>query len=144
MNAGRRIRIITPPARYTFGESLERRAEDLLTRSRMGDRSDAATATVENEIALTVDHLLRLREFHCQIVRDIVRQECYLGTEIIQREPRPPVYLDPRLPERDRLRDRLRSLSEEKRRWLARYVERRQDLLDRLQRLLSRHSLLHD
>lgn len=135
---------MTPAARRNFGESLESKAEAILARGRPPDRSDAVAATVETEIALTVDHLLRLREFQRQIARDIVRQECYLGTEIIQREPRPPVYVDPRLPERDRLRDRLRSLSEEKRRWLSRYVERRQDLLDRLQRLLSRHSLLHE
>ena len=144
MNVGRRIRVISPAARPTFGESLEQRAGDILARSRMRDRSDAVAATVENEIALAVDHLRRLRDFHGSIARDIVRQECYLGTEIIQREPRAPVYVDPRLPERDRLRDRLRSLSEEKRRWLARYVERRQDLLDRLQRLLTRRALLHD
>ena len=144
MSVGRRIRVITPAARRTFGESLESKARDILERARPRDRSDAVAATVEIDIALTVDHLFRMRELHRQIARDIVRQECYLGTEIIQREPRRPVYVDPRLPERDRLRDRLRRLSEEKRRWLARYVERRQDLLDRLQRLLSRHALLHE
>lgn len=105
------------------------------------DRADdPITAALERELSLTVSHLETLRRTHQSIERSLMRHECYLETEIIQREPRPPVYVDPRLPERDRLRDRLRQIDEERRRWSTRYTEQMQTLLDRLLWLVNRHA----
>ncbi len=90
-------------------------------------------------MALTLDHLDRLRGVHRRINKSLVRHECDIGTAILQREPRPPVYVDPRLPERDRLRDRLRKLDEERRRWSIQYAKDLQSLMDRLLSLSSKH-----
>ena len=139
----KKVRILDRvPARQTFAERLELHAFELVRRGARRVEPDPIVSIVEQEVALTLDHLDRLREAHRRIHRSLLRHECYLGTAIIQREPRPPVYLDPRLPERDRLRDRLRKIDEERRRWTVQYVKERQSLLDRLLSLVNKHGPL--
>lgn len=99
-------------------------------------------ATLTREMALTVDQLEGIRKVHDKARRSLLRQECYLDTEITQREPRPPVYEDPRLPERDRLRDRLRAVEKERRKLLLSEEEQLRPLHDRLLTLLNRHDQL--
>ncbi len=139
----KKVRILDPkPARPKSSERLEQRARELTRRNGWRDGKDPITAIVEREVALTLDHLDELRQVHRRIHRSLIRHECYLGTEIIQREPTPPAYEDPRLPERDRLRDRLRKIDEERRRWAAQYAKECQTLLDRLLSLVGRREQL--
>ncbi len=136
-----RVRIIEKKVRLSFGERLEARASEIVR----GDHSierDPVTSTIEREIALTLGHLNRARALHRNIHLNLLHQECYLDTEIMQREPTPPVYRDPRLPERDRLRDRLRDIERERRNLAAIYEEKLQALRDRLLVLLNRHAVL--
>lgn len=135
-----RIRIIDKKPRPSFGERLEARASEIV-RTRLDDR-DPVTSTIERELALTLSHLSRARKLHRSIHLNLLHQECYLDTEIMQREPTPPVYRDPRLPERDRLRDRLREIERERRNLAAIYEEKLQLLHDRLLVLLNRHGML--
>ncbi len=93
-------------------------------------------------MALTLDQLEGIRKVHDKARRSLLRQECYLDTEITQREPRPPVYEDLRLSERDRLRDRLRTIEKERRTLLLLEEEELRPLHDRLLTLLNRHDQL--
>ena len=139
----RRIRVVAKQPQTTFAERLEQRAHQLVRRSRQSDEREPIASMLDREVELTLDHLDRLRGVHDRIRRGLLRHECYLDTEIIQREPRPPVYTDSRLPERDRLRDRLRKVDEERRRWAVQYAKDRQILLDRLLVLVGRRNLLN-
>ena len=67
-------------------------------------QDDSITFGIRREIALTLDHIERTRALHQELRRNLLRHECYLSTEILQREPRGhQVYDDYRLPERDRV-----------------------------------------
>lgn len=137
----RRVRIIEKKTRPSFGERLEARASEIVRRDHSGER-DPVTSTIEREIALMLSHINRARALHRTIHLNLLHQECYIDTDIRQREPTPPVYRDPRLPERDRLRDRLREIERERRNLAAIYEEKLQALHDRLLVLLNRHAVL--
>ena len=110
------IRIIKKEKKLTFAEQLEQRARHLVKNAGKNQDRRGTTSALERELALTLSHMNHVRESHDRAQRSLLRQECYLDTEIIQREPQEPVYQDPRLPERDRLRDRLRNVEKERRR----------------------------
>jgi len=136
-----RVRIIEKQPRLSFGERLEARASEIVKRDHSSER-DPVTSTIEREIALTLSHLSSARALQRTIHLNLLHQECYIDTEIMQREPTPPVYRDPRLPERDRLRDRLREIERERRNLAAIYEEKLQNLHDRLLVLLNRHAMV--
>ena len=136
-------RIVEPkPPPPTFARRVEAKARRLAERPTDNRNSDATLATLVREMALTLDQLEGIRKVHGKVRRNLLRQECYLETEITQREPRPPVYEDRRLPERDRLRDRLRSIEKERRKLLLSEEEQLRPLHDRLLTLLNRHDQL--
>jgi hypothetical protein len=93
-------------------------------------------------MALALDHIQGVRWLHKNLRRGLLRLECYIDTEIMQREPRPPFFYDERLPERDMLRARLLKIEQERRRLAVAEVERLQPLHDRLLTLVLRHGLL--
>ena len=133
------VRIIDPtPVIPTFAQRVESRARRLTKRLDQDRERDPTLDTLTHEVALTVDQIDGLRKSHEKVRRNLLRQECYLETEITQREPRPPVYEDPRLPERDRLR----AVEKERRRLLLSEEEALRPLHDRLLSLLNRHDQL--
>ncbi|MCH8147407.1 MAG: hypothetical protein IH987_05340 [Planctomycetes bacterium] len=138
----KRIRILNDKPPPSFSQRLELQAREIVRRGRQREGQDPIVLLIERDIALTLDHLDRLRDVHREIRSSLMRHECNLGTAILQRTPPPPVYEDPRLPERDRLRDRIRHLDEERRRWSVQYVRDRQAILDRLLSLANRHRQL--
>lgn len=138
----KRIRIIEHKPLPSFGERLEAKAGAVIRHNRSDDREYSITWTLERELALTLSHINRARSLHQQLHRNLLRQECYIDTEIIQRQPRIPVYTDERLSERDRLRDRLRDIEKERRRLAVDYEAQLRSLHDRLLALLNRHTLL--
>lgn len=138
----KRIKILERKPQPSFGERLEAKASEIIRRERTDDRTFFVVSTLERELALTLSHIQRVRALQQQLHLNLLRQECYLDTEIMQREPRPHNYVDYRLPERDRLRDKLRQLEHERRHLAIVYVERLQPLHDRLLTLLNRHTQL--
>ncbi len=139
----RRIRIIEPTRRApTFSERLENRARELVARTDLEGRTDEITPLVDREMALTLDQLNRTRALHGRLRHSLLVQELYLDTEIMQREPREPVYIDERLPERDRLRDRLRAVDKERRKLAMEEESRLQTLHDRLLSVVNKHHQL--
>jgi hypothetical protein len=139
------IRIVPESGRRTnedagnapFARKLEAEAEQVLAGRRSS--GDSIEATIEREIALTFEHIQLERSLHRGERQSLLRIECYLDTEIMQRSPRPPFYYDTRLDERDRLRDRLNALEHERRRLVAEYLSRMIGLQNRLLHLLNRH-----
>ena len=137
------LRIVEPkPTPPTFARRIEAKARRLASRANGNREDDATLATLVREMSLTLDQLEGTRKIHDKVRRNLLRQECYLETEITQREPRPPVYEDSRLPERDRLRDRLRAIEKERRKLLLSEEEQLRPLHDRLLTLLNRHDQL--
>ena len=141
VNMAKVIRILCKRAKPTFGETLEEKARQLTDNA---ERQGAVTvgSIVEQEIVLVVNHIDRLRAMHENLHRSLLQIECYVDTEIIQREPREPVYIDYRLAERDRLRNRLFKIEEERRKLAVAHEDKIQTLHDRLLSLMQRQSLL--
>ncbi len=141
---GRRIRIIEHKPEKSFSERLEDRAGTLLKSARNRDTSDQVIRIVERDLALAMSHIRSVRRVHKQLRRDLTRAECYIETEIIQREPRIPVYVDRRIAERDMLRARLLAIGQERRRLALMEAEKLQALHDRLLMLINRRTSLGD
>ena len=83
-----------------------------------------------------------VRRLHKETQLDLIRLECYIGTEILRREPQIPVYEDPRLPERDMLRARLLKIGQERRRLALTEEEKLRDLHNRLLELMNKRSFV--
>ena len=134
----RRIRVIEPVVTHDFAQHLEERAKEAI-QSRDQEDSTSITSGLQREMSLALDHIERTRQLHDNLRRNLRQHELYLLTEILQREPRgSQVYRDYRLPERDRLRDRLRELDAERRRLAIWHEEHRSRLHDRLLTLFNR------
>lgn len=134
------IRVLEKKPNPSFGERLEERAREIVNSVNLD--GDSTTRSIENELALTLSHLDGVREVHETLRRNLLRQECYLDTEILQREPREPVYEDTRLEERDMLRDRLRKIEQERRTLLLKEEEQIQGIRDRVLDLVSKRGIL--
>ncbi len=124
----------------SFAKNLEALAQSIRDRVAIGGRSHTIVSMLEQDIALAVEHIQGLRTLNRTLLRSLLRVECYIDTEIMQREPREPVYVDERLADRDRLRNKLQKLEEERRRHAVTYREKMQELHDRLLSLLQRHA----
>ncbi len=144
MTTGRRIRIIERKPVATFSQELEDRVQDLLDSTRKRHTPDPVVETVERDLALALSHIRGVRQLHAQLRHDLVRVECYIETEIIQREPREPVYVDRRIAERDMLHGRLLTIGQERRRLALAETEKLHVLHDRLQMLMHRWKFLGD
>ena len=126
----------------SFAKNLEALAQSIRDRVATGGRNHTIVSMLEQDIALAMDHIQGLRTLNHTLLRSLLRVECYIDTEIMQREPREPAYIDERLAERDRLRNKLQKLEEERRRHAVTYREKMQELHDRLLSLLQRHAHL--
>ena len=140
----KRVRVLKPePAKPTFVQRMERSAHRLAKRLN-GDRErDVTLAVLTREMALTLDQIEGVRLAHERARSSLLRHERYLNTQILQRRPRPPVYDDPRLEERDRLCDRIRAVEKERRRLLISEEDQLRPLQDRLLSLLNKHDQLN-
>lgn len=140
----RRIRIVKSPRKPTFSERLEQRARSLTERRR--DETDERTLSsmLRGDIALTVNQIDDLRRLHERLRRNLLRIECYIQTEITQREPREPVYEDRRIAERDMLRARLLNIEQERRRLAISEADRLQALHGRLLGLMNKRSYVEE
>ena len=134
----KRIKVVEKRRRRTFSERLEERARVRTERIEDAQRNRTLSSGLEQAIALTLDQIESVRRVHKKLRRDLLRIECYIDTEIMQREPHEPVYEDPRLPERDMLRARLLKIGQEQRRLELIEEEKLRSLHDRLVALMNR------
>lgn len=136
-----RVKEIIRKREPSISEKIEARAQAIAKAPRRETES-SVVSILESEIALTMDQIDRTRALHAGLHRDILHSELYIGTEILWRKPREPVYIDYRLAERDRLRDRILWLRREKRQLALIEEEKLQGLHDRLGRLLTQRDQL--
>ena len=134
----RRIREVRPRAEpIGFAVRVEAEARRIIRSGHARSRDRSTSRTLERRLALALDHLDTTRKTHARIRRSLDEQEASIRIEIRRREPRPPVYADPRLPERDMLRGRLLRLGQERRRLLAVEHAGIRDAQDRLAQLVE-------
>ncbi len=139
----RSIRIIEPPKpKPSFGQQLEERARALADRSNHEASRTAPTTGIEREIALTLDHLNRVRELHDDERHRLHQWEGTVNNELLQIEPRGPVYVDLHTLHRQILRSRLFKIDDERRQLNLRESKEVQGLQDRLLQLLNAQAQL--
>ena len=138
----RRMRIVKPVRQPSFSERLESSARRIIAAAD-GERSTTTTSrSIVSRIALTLDQIDTLRSTHQRLRASLRQQELHIGTDILRREPRPPVYVDPRLPERDMLRGRLMILAAERRRLALLEDKELRGLHDRLRESVTQWAVL--
>lgn len=126
-------------AQIALTRGLEAIAREV-TRTLCMDRLDNSIgASVEREIAMILEHMERLREFHRNQLASVLLVETYVDTELLQMEQRLPRYSWYRFPEREKLQGRLQELGKERRKLLSAYEEKLEVLEDRLLSFLHRH-----
>ena len=138
----RRIRIIEKKREPTFTERLEEKAGRIVANSQERTRTNSVEASVRSEIALTLSHINSVRNLHEKLRRNLLRLECYIDTEIMQRTPRLPAFAEHRIAERDMLRARLLTIEAERRKLIVTEEKELRELHDHLFTLLTRHTCL--
>ena len=123
----------------SFAGKLEERACKVVddTIGRNGNISQSSI--IEDDLALTLHQIDRLRARGQEIGQSLLQAECYIGTELMQMEQRTPRYSPYRFPEREKLQRRLGRIDEERRRFSTSHAEKMASLHDRLLSLLNKH-----
>ena len=104
--------------------------------------SGSVTTSLEQDIALTLEQMDRLRSLQERQMTSLCRTECYVDTELMQMEERTPRYSPYRFPERDKLQKRLFSIEAERRKHGVFYEDRLQGLQKKLLELMQKHQQL--
>ncbi len=138
----RRIRILYPVTERSFAERLEQQARTMIKRPDRNGQPSSTIRSLEQELALTLDHLDKTRELHESLRRNLVRIECYVDNELIDMERRTPKYSPYRFPEREKLQRRLIRIEEERRRLALQEHEQVRELRAQLLSLLGKRELL--
>ena len=134
----RKIRVIEKISPPTYGHRIEQTARTICERPEEKVQGIPLLTYFERDIALTLHHIQDLRNLHKNLRRNLLQLECYIDTEITQREPRIPVYQDDRIAERDMLRGRLLVIEQERRRLSILEHDKIRFLQDRLLSLMSK------
>ena len=133
----------TGSPKKSFGAELEERARQILERrSHTAGRPWAPTSALEDAIALSLDQVRDARARERVVLESLLKEECDVGTELLQMEDRTPRYSPYRFPERAKLRARLARLAEERRRLVIAQADRVNTFHDRLLSLLGKHAQL--
>lgn len=119
-------------------DQIENQARKLTRRLSQHERDEPVLSELEREIALTLDQMDGARQLHEQQRRSLLRQECYVDTDLLVmnrlRYPTEPMH-----DHRDRLKQRLSRIERERRELAGSQFERLTDLQDRLFSLMQRH-----
>ena len=128
-------------------DDLERKCRDVL-RAVQGDEDDETPASfVERELALTLDHIRRVRQQDRHFRRGLLERECDIETQIMNIRPSYYRYIPHRWVEQSkmviRLTAALTAVETQRNRLIVDYDKRMQALHDRLLQLLNMHAQLH-
>lgn len=124
-----------------FSQRLEQRANRIakkINRSN-GNRDMSPLSVLEQEIAMTMENIVRLRHVKDSQLDSLLQMEIYTDTELMQMEARTPKYSAYRFPEREKLQRRLLHIEEERRRMALSHEEKEQAMHERLLSLLNKH-----
>ncbi len=127
----------------TITQDLEEEARNLVrTLNTRQYSSLPITSLLEQDIALTLEQIDRLRNLQQRQLTSLCRTECYVDTELMQMEERTPRYSPYRFPERDKLQKRLFAIEAERRKQAASYEDKIQCLQSKLLSLMQKHKQL--
>ncbi len=125
-----------------FSSRLEGEARDLMLNMKTRQYSGSITTLLEQNIALTLEQIDRLRGLQKKQLTSLCRTECYVDTELMQMEERTPRYSPYRFPEREKLQRQLFAIEAERRKHSVFYEDRLQGLQKKLLELMQRHEQL--
>ena len=123
-------------------ESLEEKARRLAREIGKDTDETPVSATVKRQIALTLEHIERVRDLHAKLRDSILYMQCYTETELIRMEDRTPKYSPNRFPEREKIQKRLFALDQERRKLASAEEEKLQVMQQRLLSLMDRHTVI--
>ena len=126
----------------TFRESLEKKVDRLAAASSREQWDKSIPSTLRREIALTAEQLNRQREAHRIQLRQLLKTECSVRTDLIRLKQRQPRYSLELPPERGRLKQKLSDIDKERRTLSHRLEDKMQGLEDRLLNLVHKHEQL--
>lgn len=122
-----------------FSHLVENEARDLVKNISRTNGSLSLTTLLEQEVALTVEQIDRLRELQKNQHLSLLRTECYVDTDLMQMEARLPSYSEQRFVERDKFHQRLMAIETERRKQSVFYNDKMQVLQQKLLSLMQKH-----
>lgn len=125
-----------------FSDDLEARARRLTEHSRQHLWRPSPLSVIERDLTLILDQLSGSRELHEALLEDLVRETCYIKTELLAIKQRTPPYSRYQFPEREKFLRRLTAIASERRKLHSKTQDRLHDLQSRLLSLLNQHSIL--
>lgn len=125
--------------RHRFRKTLEDKAKELAAERGLAWPDRSIPSMLRREIALTVDQLEQIKFLTKDQMRQLLRQECDINTEIKQSRQGIPWYTSPHFSDEQTLRQRLFDIEKERRKLSTQYHEKRDTLEDRLLDLVNKH-----
>jgi len=125
-----------------FTKSLEEKAEHLASVPKREQWDKSIPSIVRREIALTVDQINRQKDSHKKQMRQLLRMECAVGTDLMQLEQRQPRYAPYHFPEKEKFKQRLFEIEKERQKLKQRLEEKTQGLEEKLLDLVNRCELM--
>ena len=125
-----------------FSKKLQEKARQLAAGSNDTYWDTSIPATIRREIALVVDQINRQKESHEEQLRQLLRMECAVGTELLALEQRIPRYATNHIPEKDTFKLRLFDIEKDRAKLKQKYQEKLHALEDRLLNLIHKHQQL--
>ena len=126
----------------SFAVRLEALARGIAQNETDSKETWSPRSALDDQIRLTLHQSDQTRARSRTVSDSILRNECYVGTELRQMEDRTPRYSPYRFPEREKLQRRLSWLAKERRRLMITEGEKLDTLHDRLLELLGKRRLL--
>ena len=125
-----------------FSWKLEDLAREAISNMAKGRWDTSPVGIIDREIALTLEHMDRLKEVEEKQRINLLEMECAIDTEIMRMETRTPKYSDRRFPEWDKLQRQLQEVETERRNHLAMNERQRQAMEVKLLSLMNRRAQL--
>src|SRR6266540_3645497 len=121
-----------------FGDTLEEKARGITKWLNGSSNGSPVSSIIKKDIALTLDQIEGLRNVHENIRKNLVRLECYIGTDLLGLKPKPHDYDNHHRSERNKLKDKLLKIEEERRRLSVEEEEKLQKLHEKLLSLMHK------
>lgn len=125
-----------------FSSFLEEKARELVNNTEKKPLGFSIATLLEQELALTVEQIDRLRELNKRQLKSLLQAECYTDTEMMQMEQRMSRYSPERFRERDKFHTRLLAIEAERRKHSAVYEQQIQGLQRQMLGLMQKHQQL--
>ncbi len=126
----------------SFGKTLEDKANELAAERDITQWETSIPAILRREIALTVDQIERLKFLRKDQFQQLLRLECYVGTELMRLRGRIPWYTQDSLSEEAKFKKQMLDIDKERRHLTLRLDDKKQTLEDRLLSLINKHEQL--